>query len=91
MHVYAAGLCIWLCWFVYVCMYVYVYIDLFGFNSHLVQSRLKINVMPIISRLYPLVGKIYHCPIAVTQIRTDLRRQQSSAIAKNLLPSIELP
>ena len=58
-------------------------IDLFGFNSHLVQSRLKIDVTPIIAytRLHPLVGKSYRRPIAVTQIRADLRCQQSSATA----------
>ena len=63
-------------------------IDLFSFNSHLVQSRLKIDVTPIIAytRLHPLVGKSYCCPIAVTQIRADLRRQQSSTIAKSCHP-----
>ena len=65
-----------------------VYINLFGANSHLVQNQLKFDVMPIIvyTRLYPLVGKSYRLPIAVTQIRADLRRQQSSAIAKSCYP-----
>ena len=63
-------------------------IDLIGFNSHLVQSGLKIDVTPIIAytRLHPLVGKSYLFPIAVTQIRADLRCQQSSAIAKSCHP-----
>ena len=66
--------------------------------SHLVQSRIKIDVTPIIDRLLLiqvtlLAGKDCRRPIgAVTppQIRADLRRQQSSAIAKKL-PSREFP
>ena len=33
-------------------------------------------------KLHPLLGKSYHCPITVTQIRADLRCQQSGATAK---------
>ena len=68
--------------------YLYMYIGLFGFNSHLVQSQLKINVMPIIAytRLHPLVEKSYCRPVVVTQIRADLRCQQSRAMAKSCHP-----
>ena len=36
--------------------------------------------------LHPLVGKSYRRPVPVTQIRADLRRQQSSATAKSCHP-----
>ena len=49
-------------------------IDLIGVNSHLVQSRLKIDVTPIIAYTgyTPWWEKSYRRPIAVTQIGADL-------------------
>ena len=41
-------------------------------------------------RLHPLVGKSYCRPIAVTQIRADLRCKQSSATAKNAVDRLTL-
>ena len=38
--------------------------------------------------LHLLVGKSYHCPIAVTLIRADLRCQQNSTTAKNTVDKL---
>ena len=57
--------------------------DLFSANSHLVQ---KCYAHYRLYRLHPLVGKSYRCPIPVTQIRADLKCQQSSATAKSCHP-----
>ena len=55
-------------------------------NRCYAHYRLKIDVTPPLYRLHPLVGKSYRRPIPVTQIRADLRRQQSSATAKSCHP-----
>ena len=61
--------------------FVLIIIDLFGANSHLVQSRLKLDVTLIITYTgyTPWWEKSYRHQITVTQIRADLRCQQFKA------------
>ena len=44
--------------------------------KHLVTAKCVLNIIYLSYRLHPLVGKSFRRPIAVTQIRADLRRQQ---------------
>ena len=54
-------------------------------TSFRIDSKLILRPLSII-QVTPLGGKSYRRPISVTQIRADLRRQQSSTTAKSYHP-----